>query len=29
MAKANKTNGQTIMYKTLHRKLKIKQHEFH
>ena len=23
------TKGQTMMYKTLHRKLKIKQHELH
>ena len=27
MAKAKKTKGQTMIYKTLHRKLKIDQHE--
>ena len=27
MAKAKKTKGQTMIYKTLHRKLKIEQHE--
>ena len=27
MAKRKRTNGQTKIYKTLHRKLKIEQHE--
>jgi len=27
MAKGNSTNGQTTIYKTLYRKLKIEQHE--
>ena len=29
MTKSKKTKGQIIIYKTLHRKLKIKQHEIH
>jgi hypothetical protein len=29
MAKRNKTKGQTIIYKTLHRKLMIEQRESH
>jgi hypothetical protein len=29
MAKRRRTKGQTIIYKTLHRKLKIEQHESH
>ena len=29
MAKRKRTKGQTTIYKTLHRNLKIKQHEPH
>jgi len=29
MAKRKRTKGQTTIYKTLHRKLKIEQHEPH
>jgi hypothetical protein len=29
MGKRKRTNGQTMMYKTLHRKLNIEQHEHH
>jgi len=29
MIKRKKTKGQTMIYKTLHRKIKIKQHEQH
>jgi len=29
MAKRDRTQGQTMIYKTLHRKLKIEQHEPH
>jgi hypothetical protein len=29
MAKEKDTEGQTMIYKTLHRKLKIEQHEPH
>jgi len=29
MVQINEIKGQTIIYKTLHRKLKIDQHEFH
>jgi len=29
MVKRKRTKGQTIIYKTLHRKLKIEQHEPH
>jgi len=29
MTKRKSTKGQTTIYKTLHRKLKIEQHEFH
>jgi hypothetical protein len=29
MAKQERTKGQTTIYKTLHRNLKIKQHEPH
>jgi len=29
MVKRKGTNKQTLIYKTLHRKLKIKQHELH
>ena len=29
MAKGKRTKGQTTIFKTLHRKLKIKQHERH
>ena len=29
MAKRKRTTGQTMIYKTLHRKLKIEQHENH
>jgi len=29
MSKRRRTNGQATIYKTLHRKLKIEQHEPH
>jgi hypothetical protein len=29
MAKRKRTNGQTMIYKVLHRKLKIEQHDPH
>jgi len=29
MTKRKRTKGQTMIYKTLHRKLKIEQHEPH
>jgi len=29
MANKKRTKGQTMIYKTLHRELKIEQHRFH